>query len=401
MKRLHTSLIFAFLIFIHLAISSCQFIPEYLSSTTKSTTINEAHELVDTKTSVPPNTIIVSSSTLESGDEGSPSMNSSISPIDNVDTQSLILYEDHMSGGFFNVDTGGIFTFTDGLMPIGWSPTGDKLLLINNMDGGLYIADKLGREMEMLFIPEIGVVGKDTRWLTDDMILAVVEIDMGDPLLSHPEISIINLQTGEVQQLEDSSGSLLLAVSPTGNYWLEHRGKTVVVYEDGSSNTFAGGIQLSSNGLHEWYKPMIAFLPDGTGLFFIYCESNLCSIYLSKVIEGEISSGIPVYQLGKTITADSIRVSPNGISLAWYDPWGSEFTIFDIENLIVKNTITWPMKKSEVKFIWSPDSTTLAISEDDLNSYQYEVTLININTGERNTYPDVPVGKLLDWREIE
>jgi hypothetical protein len=147
-------------------------------------------------------------------------------------------------------------------------------------------------------------------------------------------------------------------------------------------------------------KPYFAFLPDGTGLFFISGKSlETDTVMFAAVADEEIQT--PAVFLDGIRGGNSVYgVSPDGKYLAIVTDL-TDFYLLNLKTKTIDFHRDWPGRKQNPPlFEWSPDSMYLAMGPDEGTG----LLMINISTGQvQSLLPEPDPGAIydiLDWKML-
>jgi hypothetical protein len=308
---------------------------------------------------------------------------------------SAVLYrvwrDDGPQGGIFIPETGEMLVLDNEWIPDQWSPDGQKLLLTNE-NGELFVSDCLGRNPQKIDMPDQNKV-LSTIWLTEETLVATTQSSE-----AHWFTFLIDITKHQSKKMGPED-HLIEGASPTGDFWLmAGAGDLVLVQPDGSTITTI--IPYSPRTIGTERKPFFAFLPDGTGLFFIRkIGPYLGTVMFASVANETIQSPV-VFLDGISGGSHVYGVSPNGKYLAIVTD-STELYLLNLQTKTIDYHWDWPgRKENPPPFEWSPDSKYLVMAPDQGTG----LLSLNIYTGQIQPLLPKPDPKavydILDWKTI-
>ncbi|MCI0580501.1 MAG: hypothetical protein L0332_23420 [Chloroflexi bacterium] len=329
----------------------------------------------------------------------------STSQPDPTESRSVILIGSGIQYWILDTDTGSMTQLPEGYQAYSWSPSGEYLLLwsVPVESRGLYIADSDGSNPRLLEEYTLGAPAAESKWLTDSLIL-VQNLDRLEP-----RIFYVDANSGEIQNPEEGYGRTLEAVYPFGEYWIQSIEDTSAIEIADLSGNRVEILQDFPNvrsTTQPSIRPNITLVPSGEAAIFPACVSGSepnkseCHYWLANVTGQGVESVRSIYNLGEYLQGSQFQVSPDGRYLAFSDIPG---WIYFLNLDTYEADYRWPTESGQLhSLIWSPDSRFIAYGVDNIETGNFKLVIINIESGEVTELLDGngPAPRLMDWQYL-
>jgi WD40 repeat protein len=324
------------------------------------------------------------------------------------DTQSLLLVliwgGGQLAGAFLDPASGELTPGPSGYLPVAWSPSGERLILMDTERRGYYVSGPLGQDPLQVLTSGEGAADIAGWWLSDHEVLLPLHDPSVGPLgcfwylvdTDNRRVLPINTGIGEA--------SVIYAASPDGSYWVEDSFLEVeVVTRDGERTPLWADREIGGEQIP--YPPQVAILPDASAVVFPGCNGSWaaqtlsCGIIRAEIRDADVVSHSEIYHIGSHSGIRSVEVSPDGGRLAFYSYPEELIIVMDLGSLEIIKAIDWSGVPRDASLVWSPDSSILAVSRPlDTGSMVIYQDLV---TGEEST-TGIPSGDaiLLGWRDV-
>jgi hypothetical protein len=323
------------------------------------------------------------------------------------DNLSYLLYcsvedEDINECSILNMLQNETYSLPDDLIPLGWSPTGDRLLLADVNGPSVYTTDRLGRNPTEVFSVESDQVENDWGWwLSENEI--IIAGRTSDGAGTTWQYYLVNLESGSSVAFDPNETWQIYDVATNGGFWIEGWEEVEIVYTDHSRTPLWDKGDVKAD-----ITPNISYLsiyPDNCGIVFIGCTGDRtqgdrsCSIY-NEVLNSEgKSSVVPLYLLGDAVYAYSLEVSPDSRYLAFVDYW-MNLIVIDLSDgtLAYKRTLPFTSRATP-HIVWGPDSNNIAI-DIDTTEEGHVIIFQSVLTDPMSVINPGPGSRLVEWRSF-
>jgi hypothetical protein len=295
------------------------------------------------------------------------------------------------------------YPLPNGLIPLGWSPTGDRLLLVDESGPGVYTADTLGGDPVEVFSVGSDQVETDWGWwLSEDEIIVAGRVRSEGGLL-YWQYYRVNVESGSSDAFDRDETWQIYDVATNGGLWIEgwpeielvdanHR--RIPLWDEGDV-----AVEITP------YYSYISTYPNNCGVVFIGCLGDRaqgdrsCSIYNAVFDSEGISSVAPLYALGDAANADSIEVSPDSRKMAFIDYWRN-LIVIDLSDGQIVYERAFPFTiRATPQLVWSPDSNEIAMDIDTAEE-GHIVIILDLQLDTMDIIGPTPVTRLVEWRAI-
>lgn len=319
-----------------------------------------------------------------------------------ADKQSKIAFE-RDGAWLMNGDGSEQIRISEDLRPVGWSPSGDQLLLAN--ENNLYLANGNGTEQKLLYNnPDLQSLW-GTSWLDDETILLQVWYDY-----ENTHAHYLDVKTGNVEQLSPDEWRLILAVSPNSDFLIQWSVKGYeIVDRDGHKTPILTNFDLYYVSPKPIHDPSIVFLPDGNEIIFAGCpiidEQPIaqCFLYRAAVSAKGLSTPDAFFVIHEEIrNLSNLSISTDGHYLSFI--YSEEIlAIWDLAS--DQMVAEWDLdlgRGGGLKYVlWSPYSSIVIYPKMDDATGFFGLNQLNVETGEFRTlidFEDPEVEFAWDWR---
>lgn len=286
---------------------------------------------------------------------------------------------------------------SESVYPSGWSPSNKLWLLTGNQS--IYIANADGSNVRMMYSSE-EYSFYYPFWLTDNVVLFNAFKDY----LVAPDIYSLNIDTGTATLLFSSASEYFIdSTFPPEKKWLRgswSQTTTEIVSENMRAEKFFADFSVGTD-------------PFSTGLRIQRVRKLDKYLFIAKK-QGEANSKlwlaseqeIPqvIFDPGND-GIDRFAVSPDEryVALAYNTLKGEFLYIISLENQKLVYIWDYPHTLSNIKFIWSPDSQSIAFqySENTTNGIEEGIKIMDIKTGQMTVISKDNVLEILDWRLVK
>lgn len=300
--------------------------------------------------------------------------------------------------GFLYVENEGKLKFLDeGLLPAAFSPSGEKLLVVNNATREIGIADWNGKNLWMIPQPESGRACK-AAWLTEAELLVSVCTNVGKPFYDDDRTYIYDLNSRKYRKVGQDVILRIQAISPRGDLWFALGDQLYLERKDGAEIS-VNYLPASGDNVFPLRQPALIFSPNGDMLYFMegkeYQKDILYELYGLPIFDQQLQPEQLIYS-GFSGSSYLMKISPDGKYMAIIIA-GKDLFFLNLETKQIDYQWDWPNKKSWPPFIyWSPDSLRLGFSPEVERNIVYSM---DITTGEISTLlSDVGDLMIVDWR---
>jgi hypothetical protein len=313
-------------------------------------------------------------------------------------TQAYILFWRNNDTWIATSDGSDICMVAEGFIPYGWSPSGS--LVLRNQDGGIYVAESDGSNPRWLHQvdPHSSVF---LWWLNDEWILADIR-----PAILEAYVTYINSSTGEVRNDDPDYFRIIEDVSPTGEYWFQ---RTLAGLEiaDLSGNRTLVEIPGPGGEPQPMFHHNLVFTPRGDAIIYLGCPdpNNYDACYLFRsLIQGSAVIRSEILLPHDGIMSSAFQVSPDGRYVAIIYNYYPQpiIKILNLQTLIIDYEWNYPGSFAQPFFLWSPDSTLVAVSYNNPpEDKSGGIVVLNISTGESTIIADGSTFNfMMDWRYV-
>lgn len=286
---------------------------------------------------------------------------------------------------------------SESVYPSGWSPTNKLWLLTGNQS--IYVANADGTNIRMIYNSE-EYSFYYPFWLTDDVVLFNA---FKDYLLA-PDIYSLNVDTGTVTLLFSSASEYFIeSTFPSEKKWLRgswSQPTTEIVSENGKAEKFFAGFSVVTDPFSTGVR--IQQVRKLDKYLFIAKKQGESNYKLWLAAEQEIPQ---VFFDPGNDGIDQFAVSPDEryVALAYNTLKGELLYILSLEDQKLLYIWDYPHTLSNIKFIWSPDSQSIAFqySESTTNGIEEGIKIMDIKTGETTVISKDNVLEILDWRLVK
>ncbi len=322
--------------------------------------------------------------------------------------QALLLLaiagQGQVSGAFLNPYSGDFRASPSGYVPISWSPSGERILLVDTSRNAYYVGGAIGENPRVVL--HAGYRNPDLVgwWLGDRELL----LPLHAPSAGQIGYSwyLVDTVEGTVRRAGalPREPSVIYAASPDGAYWVENDTHGVsVVWRDGHRFPLWPEGEVGVERIP--FPPRLAILPDASAVLFPGCtgtwaaQSLTCEVLSADLRRQELVSYNSVYRIGSHSGVMSLDVSPDGRRLAFYSYPDGAVIVVDLASREAIRTIDLSGATEDATIAWSPDAHMLAVSK--IVALGSEVLLIDITSGEVSSIP-IPTGyvTVLDWQNL-
>lgn len=310
----------------------------------------------------------------------------------------LIINRFSENTGFLYVENEGKLEFLDeGVLPTAFSPSGERLLVVNNATREIGIADWNGKNLWMIPQPNSGRACK-AAWLTENELLVSVCTNVGKPSYDDDRTYIYDLNSREYRKIGQDAILRIQAISPRGDLWFALGDQLYLERKDGTEIPM-DYLPTSDDNVFPLRQPALIFSPNGGMLYFMegkeYQKDILYELYGLSILGQQLQPKQLMYS-GFPGSSYVMRISPDGKYMAIVIA-GNDLFFLNLETNKIDYQWDWPNKKSWPPFIyWSPDSQRLGFSPEVETDIVYTM---DIATGKISTLlSDVGDLMIVDWR---
>ena len=295
-----------------------------------------------------------------------------------------------------------IYLLPDGLIPLGWSPTGDRLLLADEIGPSVYTADTLGRNpIEVFSVGSDQVENNWGWWLTENEVIVAEQIS--EEGLRYWQYYRVNLESGLSEPFDRNETWQIYDVATNGGFWIEGWLEIDLVYANYSRTPLwdEGDVAVDVTP----YVSYLSIYPNNCGIVFIGCTGEYsqgdlnCSISNALLYSEGVASVATLYPLGDAVYAYSIEASPDSRSVAFIDYWTNLIVIDLLDGHVVYEKNLPFTLLTTPQLVWGPDSTNIAINIDTAE----EGRIIIIQSVLTDTMSVIKSGlgtRLVEWRSF-
>ena len=312
----------------------------------------------------------------------------------------LIIERYSENTGFLYVENEGKLQFLDeGVLPVAFSPYGEKLLVVINTTREIGIADWDGKNLWMIPQPESGRACK-AAWLSEDELLVSVCTNVDDPAYDDDRTYIFDLKSREYRIVGQDVIRRVQAISPRGDLWFALGDQLYLERKDGTE-TPVDYLPTSSNYIFPLSQPALVFSPNGDMLYFMKWKTTqkganlFYELYGSSINAQQLQPEELIYS-GFPGSGYVMKISPDGKYMAVVVA-DNDLFIINLKTKQIDYQMDWPNKKSWPPFIyWSPDSQRLGFSPEVERDIVYSM---DVATGEKSILlSDAGDLMIVDWR---
>jgi uncharacterized SAM-binding protein YcdF (DUF218 family) len=362
-----------------------------ITTSTQASTPSEASKRTPTPS---PTRVDAQSSCEQAGRE-----NSIVSPND----LSYLLYymQDGIviRGRMLDMITKETHPLPDGLVPLGWSPSGKVLLLADANGSTLYTTDTFGGNPEEAFSVGSDQVEHWGWWLSEDKVIVADRIQSDGGAISW-QYYLVNLESGSSESFDRDKTWHIYDVATNGGFWIEGGQEVDLVYLDHRRfPLWDEGDVVTEIAPRPSY---LSIHPNNCGVVFVGCSGDRtqgdrsCSIYDALLGSEGIVSVTTLYPLGAGINIDSIQVSPNSRFLAFIEAT-KNLIVIELNSGDVFYESGLPFTARNIpEIIWGPNSNEIVIAIDSAE----EGDLLIIQNMEEDTSSQIMTeaeSTLVEW----
>lgn len=292
-------------------------------------------------------------------------------------------------------DGTGLHQIDENLYPLSWSPSGERLLLFR--DNKLYLADRDGADIRLLYEDPSSSDFWGSEWLTDEIVLLQSWVTQFDP-----HVYYLNVLTGELRIPEPNYWRTIKAVAPHGEFWIQRsaEGLSIVNLND-TIIPILEGITISDE---DWVNyPEIAFSPNGREIAFTGCYENIsssCAVFRAAISAEGVSSLQAIIDLGDFRSIRQVAFSFDGQYLAalYRD---EQLAIWNLESNEPAFYWLFQEKIQPLYIMWAPTSWVLLYEVYSTSPAYTGFKVLDVETGATQVITDGSIAAHIqawDWR---
>jgi hypothetical protein len=281
-----------------------------------------------------------------------------------------------------------------------WTRSPSKKLWLFTGGGSIYVSNPDGSDIRNVYTNN-----EYTRiypfWISDDVVMFNAFRDIYSP----PDMYRLEINTKVATQLSPGKSQFIQATFPLEQVWLQASwldGTLEIVDQDGTAQQFFDTFSIVA----DYFNPNQIQRVNNLDKYLLSAKGDGDTNYKLWLVSDHEQPQM-LFDPGSG-GVDEFAVSPDEqfIALTYTALDDVHVYIFSLENLQLVYKWAYPYKLGNARFIWSPDSRSIALhySESDVgtsNAITSGIQVMDIATGETRTILNEDVTQVLDWQFIE